>query len=59
MEQFKVKVSLSNGHVISISEEAESMNEIKNELLAENGTYNKHGVFFHKDEVVSVEISAK
>ncbi|WP_211202316.1 hypothetical protein [Salicibibacter cibarius] len=54
---FDVKVSLKNGHVIHMEEEGENENEVKNEFMGESGTYNKNGVSFYKEHVISVEVS--
>ncbi|QDI91556.1 hypothetical protein EPH95_10535 [Salicibibacter halophilus] len=57
MATYDVKVSLKNGHVIQVQEEGESENEVKNEFMGESGTYNKNGVSFYKEHVISVEVS--
>ncbi|SDJ16985.1 hypothetical protein [Natribacillus halophilus] len=57
MTRYDVKVSLTNGYVLHVEEEGESENEVKNEFIGESGTYNKDGVSFFKEHVISVEVS--
>ncbi|AXF56595.1 hypothetical protein [Salicibibacter kimchii] len=57
MATFDVKVSLKNGHVIHVEEEGENENEVKNEFMGGSGTYNKKGLSFFKEHVISVEVS--
>ncbi|MBP1970360.1 hypothetical protein J2Z83_002478 [Virgibacillus natechei] len=55
MQQYNVKISLKNGHVIETTLQGESDREIKNQIMGEDGLFNENGAFFFKEHVISVE----
>ncbi|MCP3027677.1 hypothetical protein [Halobacillus sp. A5] len=59
MKEIAVNVSLSNGHVIKMVLERESVDAVIEELLESSGKFIENGVSFSKAHVVSVEASEK
>ncbi|MFG6147675.1 hypothetical protein [Halobacillus sp. B23F22_1] len=59
MKEIVTNVSLSNGHVIKMVLERESVEAVIEELLESSGTFIEDGISFSKGHVISVEASEK
>ncbi|WP_077622630.1 hypothetical protein [Sediminibacillus massiliensis] len=59
LAEFSVHVSLTNGHVIQITVEKDQVDALVDELLEGTGIYKGEGIYFLKENVVSIETSEK